>query len=285
MAQNGEFVYDKFISKELFSEIMNEHFQKALENASKTKGIDKGAGSFCTYIEHNGEHFALLTPRAEKLVLNALKGVTAKANQISSIVPVYGVKMIEDAYGILMPRVMGSNLPSKVEGREVNIARIKNARVLTQRHFDLLARDSYDANNKRLKIDFHGGNFIIESIQDTISGTSSIGDIKIIDVKKTSQYNEQAFLTRIIRLFNYNSFQNFKDNEVLERIANDEGVNVTFEAARNVIMMYTALSGIGIPEESIDLALKNSYKDSNGEFTISGIDDLLNVTEDTISLK
>ena len=255
--------YDNaMITAEEFEAILNKNFSSCC-----SVPMQKGAGSFCRFVEYNGKGYALLSKRGQSLVFNVIKSIAGIINGRGIPVPILGGGFDDkpgDNYTIIMPKVEGISLPSYVYTKGKNIALVSASQSLSQDAISTLAQECVLLNEKNINIDFHGGNFLIEDGSDVI---------RMLDLKTRGQKSGGELAKRFMRLFAYDKLQVFSNPAMVDEIRNTHGINVSFITAQNIIKAYIALCKTGMPEDKVVGALRQLY----GEKT--NIEDFENVVE------
>lgn len=215
----------------------------------------KGAGSFCKFVKVDGKAYAVLSRRAEKLTLNAIKNIMSIINNREIPVPILGgcigdSKSGDNRFALVLPEIEGLNLPSYVYPISKNISLIKSAEAIPQEAFNSLATECSFINGKCINIDFHGGNFIFDEQN---------GKIRMIDLKKRSSYKDEVLIGKFLKLSAYDKLKHLDEESVRKEIGYKEGVDIDYITAKNIIKSYIALSKAGYSESMISQAIKKIY--------------------------
>ena len=249
-------IYDaRLISGSDFFHIIDLAFEQTISYVKENPANAKGAGSFCKYLNYNGKTYAILSKRAQGLLKTVIQNIMPIINNRQSPVPILGgVFELEsdDDYIIVMPKVEGDHLPSYVYSLDVNNQLVKNTLNFSDESFDLLAKDSYYLNERAILIDFHGANFIYEKDTDKI---------RMLDLKRRTNYNEEKFCKNFMKLFAHNLLQCYKRDGVKEKLLEAEGLDIDFITARNIVKAYSALNKAGLSERYTAPALRYLYGD------------------------
>lgn len=254
--KNMKNIYDaRLISGSDFFHIIDLAFEQTISYVKDNPANAKGAGSFCKYINYNGQTYAILSKRAQGLLKTVIQNIMPIINNRPSPVPILGgVFELEsdDDYIIIMPKIEGENLPSYVYTLDKNNKLAKQTLDISVDAFNLLAEDSYYLNERAILIDFHGANFIYDKDNDKI---------RMLDLKKRTNYNEEKFCKNFMKLFAFNLLQCYKRDGVKEKLLETEGLDIDFITASNIVKAYSALNNAGLSERYTAPALRHLYGD------------------------
>jgi len=249
-----EYFHDKYlIDTNLFHKLIDLAIDDTVHYAQLKTVQDKGAGSFCRFINVAGETYALVSKRAQGLVSTTIKNIMPIINKYESPAPILGAAFDIDEkhdYVIIMPKIEGDNLPSKVYSIEKNIKLAKVTEEISLDAFKILAKDCLALNEHAIRIDFHGGNFIYDKENDRI---------RMVDLKRRTNFNEERFCSRFFSLFAYKLFQCFKRDGVIENLKENEVIDIDMVTAKSIIKAYSALLSAGLKEKLIAPALEFTF--------------------------
>lgn len=246
-------IYDaSLISGTDFFHIIDLAFEQTISYPEDNPASAKGAGSFCKFLSYNGKTYAILSKRAQGLMKIVIQNIMPIINQRPSPVPILGgVFEIEsdDDYIIVLPKVEGDNLPSHFYSLDKNTQLAQKTLDISQDAFNLLAKDSNYLNSRAVLIDFHGANFIYDKENDKI---------RMLDLKRRTSYKDEMFCKNFMKLFAFNLLQCYKRNGVKENLL-DQGIDIDFITAKNIVKSYSALLKTGYDERHIVPALRRLY--------------------------
>lgn len=239
---------DRLIALEDLELILNESFSVPNFN-------EKGAGSFCKFVQVGNKYYAVLSRRAEKIAINAIRNIMDIINNREIAVPILGGFSESEGdevknFALVLPKIEGFTLPSYVYTISKNISLIKSAESISQQAFNALAEECAFINEKSVHIDFHGGNFIFEP---------STGNIRMIDLKKRRSYKDQILIKKFIKLSAYDKIRQINSEQIKRQILEGEQIDIDFIVAKNIIKSYIALCKAGFSEEKIALAIRSIY--------------------------
>lgn len=267
-----QFIDERYLSVKQFEEI--------LEIIKNDKTIDpdaKGAGSFCRYIEHEGLKFAVLSKRAQALYYNQIYKVATIINSRNSPVPIIGGEfgtIKNNNHGdfiLIMPKIEGDNLPSSFYTPDKNIILARKSLTMTQEEMNKFVKTTMElTQDKGLRIDIHGANFIREGTNTSDVNNINIGTdvgakIRFIDIKELKTDTEAHVIKKILNLWAFDKLPQITDPKSMKKCKFDKDISIDFMTSVKIVQAWLALEKIGLPDWKMAEQLKKIYDKQIGD--------------------
>jgi hypothetical protein len=230
------------------------------EFSTASIGAQSGAGSFCKFVTFKDLKLALLTPKADTIVLGVIKKLMGVINNRDLPVDIFGAGTNiekEGDYAIIMPEISGVQMPSNMFGVGKNIAFMSAVdKNLKQKANDEFIKECFDLNlTKRVSIDYHGANFFVEE---------GSGKVRMIDLKKFQEGKPAYIMKRLLRMSDYTQLSGFSNSEKRLKYCEEHGVDIDVMSAHRVIKTYTSLIRAGHKQSDVEATIAREFPKRDG---------------------